>query len=256
MPDATYLVIGAAGGIGTALCRRLAARGAVLHLAARHRGPLDALADSLRLNGNATTHEVDAADFGAMDALIKSITDAGDLHGVVNLAGSILLKPAHLTSPEDFAEHIQLNIGTAFATVRSAAVAMQRQAAKDGRARSIVLMSTTAAQIGLPNHELIAAAKGAVNGLTRAAAATYASGRVRINAVAPGLINTPLAKAITASAPALEASKSMHPLGRIGEPEDVAPVIEWLLSEESSFTTGQVMAVDGGLSTVRGRAGR
>lgn len=250
-----YLVIGAAGGIGAALCGRLAARGAGLYLAGRREDRLSALASGLSGAAFTKVHAMDASDFAAMDALIKAVAADG-LHGAVNLAGSIILKPAHLTTPEEYAEHMRLNLQSAFALVRSSAIVMQRAFASDQISRSIVLMTTTAARIGLPNHELIAAAKGGVEGLVRSAAATYASGGVRVNCVAPGLIDTPMASKITGNAAALEASKAMHPLGRIGAPDDVAPLIDWLLSDESGFVTGQSVAVDGGMSTVKGRAGK
>lgn len=116
----------------------------------------------------------------------------------------------------------------------------------------MVLVSTVAAGTGLSNHEAIAAAKGGIEGLVRSAAATYAARNLRVNAVAPGLVDTPLASRITKSERALEHSKKMHPLGRIGTPEDVSSAIDWLLSSESSWVTGQVVGIDGGLGAIRG----
>ncbi len=116
---------------------------------------------------------------------------------------------------------------------------------------AIVLTSSTAAMIGLTNHEAISAAKAAVIGLMRSASASYSTKGVRINAVAPGLIKTPLTQAITSNEAALKTSTAFHPLGRIGEPQDVAAAILWLLSDESSFITGDVIAVDGGLSSIK-----
>ena len=118
---------------------------------------------------------------------------------------------------------------------------------------SIVLVSSAAARVGLPNQEAIAAAKAGVIGLTLSAAATYASRGVRVNCVAPGLVRTPLTARITANESSLKASIAMHALGRVGEPADVAGAIDWLLGPESSWVTGQVLGVDGGLATVRTR---
>ncbi|MBN8558433.1 MAG: SDR family oxidoreductase, partial [Burkholderiales bacterium] len=118
---------------------------------------------------------------------------------------------------------------------------------------SIVLCATAAARTGLANHEAIAAAKGGVMGLALSAAATYAGRNIRVNCVAPGLIDTPLAARITSNEAALKASASLHALGRIGRPEDVASGITWLLDPENSWVTGQVIGIDGGLGTVRAR---
>ena len=116
-----------------------------------------------------------------------------------------------------------------------------------------MLCSSSAARIGLPNHEAIAAAKGGVLGLVLSAAATYASRGLRVNAVAPGLVRTPLTSRITGSPAASEASRALHALGRLGEPDDVAAVIAWLLSAEAAWVTGQCYGVDGGLGTVRAK---
>ena len=116
---------------------------------------------------------------------------------------------------------------------------------------SIVLSSSTAGLVGLTNHEAISAAKAAVVGLMRSAAASYASKGIRINAVAPGLTRTALTQTITSNEIALKTSTAFHPLGRIGELEDVAAAILWLLSDESAFVTASVIPVDGGLSSIK-----
>jgi len=118
---------------------------------------------------------------------------------------------------------------------------------------SIVLASSVATKIGLVNHEAIAAAKGGINGLVLSAAATYASRNIRVNAVAPGLVRTPLAAKLTSNEASLKASMAMHPLGRIGEPDDVASAIAWLLDPKTTWVTGQILGIDGGLGSVRTR---
>jgi NAD(P)-dependent dehydrogenase (short-subunit alcohol dehydrogenase family) len=238
-----YLVLGGAGGIGSALARRLAARGAAVTLAGRSPEPLEALADEL--GGRAVT--LDARDFGAVEEAVKEVAADGPVAGAANCVGSILLKPAHLTSRDDFDETISQNLVSAFGLVR----AMGRHASRQDGGSAVALVSTTAARVGLPNHEAVAAAKAGVEGLVRSAAATYASGAMRVNAVAPGLVDTPMAKRITGNEKARKASEKMHPLGRIGEPDEIARVLEWLLAPEGDWVTGQVMAVDGGLSTLR-----
>ncbi len=119
---------------------------------------------------------------------------------------------------------------------------------------AVVLVSSAAARLGLPNHEALAAAKAGVIGLTLAAAASYAGQGLRVNCVAPGLVRTPLTVRLTGSEAALKASAALHPLGRVGEPEEVAAAIAWLLDPRQGWITGQVLGVDGGLATVRGRA--
>jgi 3-oxoacyl-[acyl-carrier protein] reductase len=115
----------------------------------------------------------------------------------------------------------------------------------------VVLVSSAAARLGLANHEAIAAAKAGVHGLVLSAAASYAGRGIRVNAVAPGLVRTPLTAGLTENDASLKAATALHALGRIGEPDDVASAIEWLL--EQTWVTGQVLGVDGGLATVRSR---
>lgn len=237
----SYLIVGATGGIGECLTRRLAAAGARLVLAARDDVRLQRLADDV----GATPVATDARSFAAVESLLGA---AGTLDGVVNLCGSILLKPAHLTSEDELHETIAQNLTTAFALVRSSIPSLRDQGG------SIVLVSSAAASVGLANHEAISAAKAGVEGLVRSAAATYASHDIRVNCVAPGLVDTPLSRSITSNATALKASKAMHPLRRIGTPEDVACVIQWLLGPEASWITGQTIGIDGGIARARSRS--
>lgn len=190
------------------------------------------------------TTPFDATDVAAVEAGFRGLPP---LDAAVNLAGSILLKPAHLTSEVDFELTIAQNLRSAFAVVRAAGLTMRE------RGGSVVLLSSCAASVGLANHEAIAAAKAGVEGLTRSAAATYAPNRIRFNAIAPGLVDTPLAERITRSESALKASLAMHPLGRIGTPDDIARAIAFLVDPANDWITGQVIGVDGGLARVRGR---
>ena len=238
------VVFGAYGGIGTALCRTLKERGKQVIAVGRSRDRLDALSASL----GTETLVADATDSSQVDAVFAQVRAAhARIDGVANLAGAFLLKPAHLTTDEEFSHQVSINLTTAFNILRSSVKAMNETGG------SIVLVSSVAARLGLANHEAVAASKAAVEGLTVAAAATYAPRRIRINAVAPGLTRTPLTARLTSNEASLKASSAMHPLGRIGEPEDVASAIAWLLGPDTDWVTGQVLGVDGGLGTLRSR---
>ena len=239
------LVLGATGGIGAAVARRLSARGARLVLGARDADRLAALA--AETGGLAVPLDATRPD-EVKAAADRALAEYGRLDGAANLVGSILLKPAHLTSPEEFEQTLQLNLYTAFNLVRAAAKAMY------GTGGSIVLMSSAAAGVGLANHEAIAAAKAGVEGLARSAAATYAPRGIRVNAVAPGLVRTPLAARLLATPAAEEASAKMHALGRVGEPDDLVGMLALLLDRaQAGWITGQTISVDGGFATVRPR---
>lgn len=243
-PVASYLVLGATGGIGASLSRRLASRGARVMLAGRNGDKLQMLGDELE----APLFPLDATRFEDVDACVEKVLQLnGRLDGVANCIGSLLLKPAHLTTEVEWSSTVAANLTTAFAVVRAAAKAMLNAGG------SIVLVSSVAARIGLANHEAIAAAKAGIIGLTLSAAATYGPRGIRVNCVAPGLVRTPMTGRLTANEASRKASTAMHALGRIGEPADVAAAIEWLLSAEQSWVTGQVLGIDGGLGSVRTR---
>ena len=237
------LILGAAGGIGSALARRLAGQGVKLVLAGRDASRLEALAAET----GGIPLVVDARKPAEVEAAAaKAVEVHGRLDGLASCVGSILLKPAHLTSEEEWDGVVSTNLKSAYAAVRAAARAMTAGG-------SVVLVSSAAARLGLANHEAIAAAKAGVIGLTLSAAATYAPKGLRVNAVAPGLVRTPMTARITGNETALKASTALHALGRVGEPEDVASAIAWLLDPAQSWVTGQVLGVDGGLATLRSR---
>lgn len=234
------IIIGAAGGIGQALTEILSQQGHAIIAAGRHADHLSKLEGQV-----ASTHQVDASNFEQLANLFSDVADKqGPITGVANLAGSILLKPAHQVTEAEFEETMKLNAWTAFASIRAAAKTMKQGG-------SVVLLSSVAARVGLANHEAIAGAKAAVIGMAQSAAASYARRNLRFNVIAPGLVDTPLAKPITSNEKAKQASEKMHPLGRLGQPKDIARAISFLLEPGNDWMTGQTFGIDGGISTVR-----
>lgn len=239
------VIIGASGGIGSATVRLLAAAGHRLFLAGRDRETLDVIAGEVAAEGVAS---VDARDIAAVDEFVAGVVETtGRLDGAANLAGSLLLKPAHLTSAEEWEDTLATNLTSAFALVRAAAPRMRKHGG------SIVLASSAAARTGVSNHEAIAAAKGGIISLARSAAATYGGNGVRVNAVAPGLTRSRMTAQLVEVEAQAEASRRMHVLGRLGEPSDVAAMVAFLLDPANTWITGQTFGIDGGLGEVRPR---
>jgi 3-oxoacyl-[acyl-carrier protein] reductase len=241
------VIVGGAGGIGYAVAKKIVERGGRVVLTGRNLERVQTVADSL----SAEAHVLDARDGVAVETLWQDVSARhGRIDGVVNCAGSILLKSAHLISDVEFADTIATNLTTAFNIVRASTRLMMRQTGGG----SIVLCSSVAARRGLVNHEAIAAAKAGVEGLALSAAASYARFGVRVNCVAPGLTRTDLTRSLTQNETIAKLSAALHPLGRIGEPGEVASAIAWLLDAEQSWVTGQVLGIDGGFGSVQARS--
>lgn len=231
-------IVGATGGVGAALARRVAARGAEPFLIGRDEARLAALAAE-----RGARYAVAEATDGA--ALAAALGQAGPaLEGLAYAAGSILLKPLKRLSAQDFLDTFRLNTLGAALAVQAAAPAL---AAGQG---SVVLFSSIAARQGFPNHAAISAAKAGVEGLVVALAAELAPA-VRVNGVAPSLMRTQMAAPLTGNPAMAEGIAKLHPLPRLGEAEDAAALADFLLSPASGWISGQVMAVDGGRSTLR-----
>jgi 3-oxoacyl-[acyl-carrier protein] reductase len=226
---ANFLVIAASSSIGQSIVQLLKEAGHNVYTTAR---------DTSKINPDMI---LDATNFEEMDKVFQNF---GELDGVVNCSGSILLKSAHMTTKDQYQSVIDASLTTAFATVRSAGKFLT----KGG---SVVLISSAAAIEGFSNHEAIAAAKAGIIGLMLSAAATYAPSNLRFNAIAPGLVESNLTTQIVGNPTARKISESMHALGRIGKPMDIARMAEFLLNPSNDWITGQVIAVDGGLSRVR-----
>lgn len=222
-----YLIIGGNSGIGKAIADQLKKDGHSVILASRKGG------DDATLLYDATKDELKADDLPAQ------------LHGLVYCPGSINLKPFHRLTDQEFLDDFSLNVMGAVRTIRSV-LSLLKNADKS----SIVLFSTVAVQQGMPFHASVAASKGAIEGLTRSLAAELAP-KIRVNAIAPSLTNTPLAGKLLSSEDKKKASDERHPLKRTGEADDIAQMATFLLSEQASWVTGQIFHVDGGLSALR-----
>ena len=160
--------------------------------------------------------------------------------------GSINLKPFNRLTANDFLNDYNQNVLGAVNIIQKLLPNLKRV-----NNASIILFSTVAAKIGMPYHASIAAAKGAIEGLAKSLAAEFASAKIRVNVIAPSLTDTPLATVLLNTEEKREASAKRHPLQRIGNPDEMAKLVSFLLSDDSSWITGQIIGVDGGLSSIK-----
>ena len=226
----TTLMIGGNTGIGLATAQLLAGRGDVLIAAARTAGPLEALG-------------IPVQPFDALNPSPLQLPTV--LDGLIYFPGSISLKPFHRLTHEDFLNDFRINCLGAVAAIQSALPAL-----KAAPNASIVLFSTVATAQGMGFHASVAAAKSAVEGLAISLAAELAP-KIRVNVIAPSLTDTPLANNLLNSDAKREAAGKRHPLQQVGNPEDIAALATFLLSDATKFITGQIFRADGGLSSVR-----
>ncbi|MGE9296516.1 MAG: SDR family NAD(P)-dependent oxidoreductase [Puniceicoccales bacterium] len=234
-------IAGITGSIGSDLAQRLTKSGWTVAGIARDADKIAKLKESLGI----TCAQANCTDAEAVNAAFEQLEQSvGTPTAYIHAVGSIILKPGHQTKDDEWHETINLNLNSAFYGLRAAVKAMKQGG-------SIVLISSTAAQVGLPSHEAIAAAKGGVEALARSAAATYAGKNLRVNSVALGLIDSNMSQPIVGSEMGRKVSEAMHPLGRIGQPADATSLIAYLISDEATWVSGQSWAVDGGLSKLR-----
>ena len=236
-------IIGGSGGIGSNLARRMSDNGWKVIISARNIENLNLVSDGKSIDSLI----VDATNADDVQEKAKQINETyGPLDAVVNSVGSIFLRPLHATSSEQFMETINQNLVTSFNVIRATAKIMMR-----GNGGRIVLFSSAAASLGMPNHAAISAAKAGVEGLARAAASDYAKRGIKVNVISPGLVETPLSSHLLVSEQSRKVSEDMHPVGKIGQPDDIASVAEWLITSAPEWMTGDIIPVDGGLTNLK-----
>jgi NAD(P)-dependent dehydrogenase (short-subunit alcohol dehydrogenase family) len=234
-------IIGATGGIGEIISQRLAEENAKLILFSRNSDKLDKLEQ--KLNTEIIKVVGDASNSNNLDNAVKlAIEKFGKIDSLIHAVGSIVLKPIHNTDEDTFRDIVELNLISPFLAIKSVIRKMMNQ--KSG---SVVIISSVAGSKGLMNHEAISAAKGGLESMIRSASVTYAKRGIRFNGVALGLVDTPLSKFLTQNEISIKASESLYPMGRIGKPEDVVEAILYLASDDSSWVTGAIIPIDGGM---------
>lgn len=229
----TYLIIGASSGIGKKLSEQLLDSGHKVYATYFKNKPEP-------YSGIPSYHYLNVLDESNP---IDFLTDS--LDGLVYCPGSINLRPFERIKPTDFVADFNLQVAGAIKIIQSALPRL-----KKAENASIVLFSTVAVQTGFPFHTMVSASKGAIEGLTRALAAEFAP-KIRVNCIAPSLIDTPLASSFLNTEQKREANVLRHPLKKTGTPKNIADMTEFLLSEKSSWISGQIFHVDGGLSSLK-----
>jgi NAD(P)-dependent dehydrogenase (short-subunit alcohol dehydrogenase family) len=237
------IILGANGGIGEALARRLAANGHDLLLTARDQTSIAELTEEL----GAKSASLDVTDEDAIADVVGQADSGDGIAGLAYCIGNIVLKPLKSASGDDFIDCFRLNSVGAALAVKAAQKGLERAGG------SVVLFSTVAVGQGFTNHSVISAAKGAIEGLTRSLAAELAP-NVRVNAIAPSVTDTGIARKLLSSERVAEGLANMHPLGRVGRPDDIAAMAAMLLSDDSAWITGQIVGVDGGRGALRTRS--
>jgi NAD(P)-dependent dehydrogenase (short-subunit alcohol dehydrogenase family) len=228
-----YLVVGGSSGIGSEVVKKLTSDDNKVYVISRDP---DKIADSENIQKY--SYDVSKTDktYPAIEKPLK---------GLVYCPGTINLKPLRSLKTKDFADDFNVNALSAVRTIQNYLPKLKEESNS-----SIVLFSTVAVQVGMPYHTSIAMAKGAVEGMTRSLAAELAPD-IRVNAIAPSITDTPLASRLLSNEDKRNASAKRHPLNKVGNPEEIADAVAYLLSEKSSWVTGQIMHIDGGISSVK-----
>ncbi|MFM7482221.1 MAG: SDR family NAD(P)-dependent oxidoreductase [Candidatus Methylopumilus sp.] len=237
------LITGATGGLAQALVKNLTKNNWQLVLVSRDAKKMQ------EIYGNEHTQIIaDCSNFqGAKKMFDEIISRNITLTSLAHCVGSIKLGSLHRTSEDDFIDCISTNLFSAFFTLSLFVEHLKKSSAHG----SAVFVSSAAASIGIPNHEVISASKGGLEALVRSSAATYAASNIRINAVSPGILDTPASANLLSSDLMRDIAAKQYPIKGIGSTEEVADLMLWLLSDKAQRVTGQVWSIDGGFSNIR-----
>ncbi|MFN8355943.1 MAG: SDR family oxidoreductase [Spirosomataceae bacterium] len=226
------LVVGASSGIGKEIAQLILSEGGTVYSASRHQPDVEVAAHF--------TFDASQPDTSFISQLPELI------HGIVYCPGTINLKPFNRLTSSDFQSDFQVNVLGAISLLQALQLHL-----KKAKGASVVLFSTVAAKLGMGFHSSVAVSKGAVEGLSKSLAAEWALHQIRVNVVAPSLTDTPLASFLLNTPEKQETAHKRHPIGRFGSAKEVATVAAFLLSDEASWMTGQIVGVDGGLGSLR-----
>ena len=229
-----YLIFGATGSVGSSLAEQLKSSGSDVHLVARNESEVKAISEKL----GCFYTVADVLEDGFIE---KVKLDISDIKGIAYCVGSIDLKPLRMVTEADMNKCMKLNLYSAIEAIKGYQESLKKNKG------SVVLFSTVAAQRGFTNHTIIASAKAAVEGLTVTLAAEFAP-NIRVNCIAPSLSKSKIAEPMLKNPTIAEGIAKAHPLKRLGEGKDSAALAKFLITEDSSWVTGQVIAVDGGRS--------
>ena len=232
--DPKYLIFGVTGSIGSNLATQLFNSNQNIHLVARNEQEVKTLSEKFKC-----TYSV--ADVLEDNFIEKVKSQISEVKGIAYCVGSIDLKPFRMVNEQDFNKCMKLNLYSAVEAIKGYQESLKKNKG------SVVLFSTVAAQRGFTNHAIIASTKAAVEGLTVSLAAEFAP-NIRVNCIAPSLTNSKIAEPMLKNKALADGIAKAHPLKRLGEGKDSASLAKFLITEDSSWVTGQVIAVDGGRS--------
>ena len=239
------VLVGATSGIGNSLAENLS-RNNKLFIGSRNETKINDMVDNPSLDNILDGSVVDVSEFDSIEAFLDLAKNAlGKIDAIINCAGSLLLRPPHMLKEDDILSVYKTNVFSCLGLLKYGFKHLKDEGG------SFLFFSSAASKVGLKNHEVISGAKGSVSSIALSAASTYSNYNIRVNAIAPGLVDTPMTSKITSSKMSLEYSRKMHGLNRIGKPENFVPIVESLLNEKSDWITGQTIFVDGGLSNIK-----